>query len=277
MEAKNYQLDLLKAQNAQLSRSEHIYKLICESSDYGFIYQSLGGEELLTFGSFKSMFGMELHRLRDIEDLLDKFTEEDKKPVRDTLFPESTGRDYSTCECRSFNGHVWYRIVTRIVPDDSDPFSRDKIVSILNITREKAQHSDLLYMAYYDTTTGIYNRNYFVSLLTEFISRADESKCRVSLLMIDIDDFKKINDVQGIIVGDELLQQFGFWLKGRMIKDRIICSHINNDIFCVAIYDATGQYSVENFYNDLKKRLSDSFHMSTGQDITITLIIHLNA
>lgn len=270
MEEKNYQLDLLKAQNAQLSRSEHIYKLICESSDYGFIYQSLGGEELLTFGSFKSMFGMELHRLRDIEDLLDKFTEEDKKPVRDTLFPESTGRDYSTCECRSFNGHVWYRIVTRIVPDDSDPFSRDKIVSILNITREKAQHSDLLYMAYYDTTTGIYNRNYFVSLLTEFISRADESKCRVSLLMIDIDDFKKINDVQGIIVGDELLQQFGFWLKGRMIKDRIICSHINNDIFCVAIYDATGQYSVENFYNDLKKRLSDSFHMSTGQDITIT-------
>lgn len=270
MEEKNYQLDLLKAQNAQLSRSEHIYKLICESSDYGFIYQSLGGEELLTFGSFKSMFGMELHRLRDIEDLLDKFTEEDKKPVRETLFPESTGRDHSTCECRSSNGHVWYRIVTRIVPDDSDPFSRDKIVSILNITREKAQHSDLLYMAYYDTTTGIYNRNYFVSLLTEFISRADESKCRVSLLMIDIDDFKKINDVQGIIVGDELLQQFGFWLKGRMIKDRIICSHINNDIFCVAIYDATGQYSVENFYNDLKKRLSDSFHMSTGQDITIT-------
>ncbi|MCR5738900.1 MAG: bifunctional diguanylate cyclase/phosphodiesterase [Lachnospiraceae bacterium] len=270
MEEKNYQLDLLKAQNAQLSRSEHIYKLICESSDYGFIYQSLGGEELLTFGSFKSMFGMELHRLRDIEDLLDKFTEEDKKPVRETLFPESTGRNHSTCECRSSNGHVWYRIVTRIVPDDSDPFSRDKIVSILNITREKAQHSDLLYMAYYDTTTGIYNRNYFVSLLTEFISRADESKCRVSLLMIDIDDFKKINDVQGIIVGDELLQQFGFWLKGRMIKDRIICSHINNDIFCVAIYDATGQYSVENFYNDLKKRLSDSFHMSTGQDITIT-------
>lgn len=270
MEEKNYQLDLLKAQNAQLSRSEHIYKLICESSDYGFIYQSLGGEELLTFGSFKSMFDMELHRLRDIEDLLDKFTEEDKKPVRETLFPESTGRDHSTCECRSSNGHVWYRIVTRIVPDDSDPFSRDKIVSILNITREKAQHSDLLYMAYYDTTTGIYNRNYFVSLLTEFISRADESKCRVSLLMIDIDDFKKINDVQGIIVGDELLQQFGFWLKGRMIKDRIICSHINNDIFCVAIYDATGQYSVENFYSDLKKRLSDSFHMSTGQDITIT-------
>lgn len=270
MEEKNYQLDLLKAQNAQLSRNEHIYRLICESSDYGFIYQCLGGEELLTYGSFKSMFGMELHRIRDIDDFLDKFLEEDRKPVRDTLFPENTGRDYTTCECRSSNGHTWYRIVTRIKPDENDPFSRDKIVSVQNITREKAQNSDLLYMAYYDTTTGIYNRNYFVSLLTEFISRADESKCRVSLLMIDIDDFKKINDVQGIIVGDELLQQFGFWLKGRIIKDRVICSHINNDIFCVAIYDATGPYSVENFYNDLKRRLSDSFHMSTGQDITIT-------
>jgi diguanylate cyclase (GGDEF)-like protein len=271
MVEKNYQLDLLKAQNAQLSKSEHIYRLICESSDYGYIYQCLGGEEFLTFGSFKNMFGMELHRTRDIDEFIEKFHEDDRKSVHDTLYPENSDRDYSTCECRASAGHTWYRIVTRIENDDECvPCGKDKIVTIMNITREKAQNNDLLYMAYYDTTTGIYNRNYFVSLLTEFISRADADKCRVSLLMIDIDDFKKINDVQGIIVGDELLQQFGFWLKGRMVKDRIICSHINNDIFCVAIYDATGAYSVDNFYNDLKKRLSESFHMSSGQDIIIT-------
>ncbi|MCR4792442.1 MAG: bifunctional diguanylate cyclase/phosphodiesterase [Lachnospiraceae bacterium] len=271
MEEKNYQLDLLKAQNAQLSKSERIYRLVCESSDYGFIYQSLGGEELLTFGSFESMFGLSLHRTRELDILLEKFLEEDRRAILETINPEDYGREFATCECRLSSGHIWYRIVTRIEKNDEGVFAdKDKVVTFMNITREKAQHSDLLYMAYYDTTTGIYNRNYFVSLLTEFIARADRDKCRVSLLMIDIDDFKKINDVQGIIIGDELLQQVGFYLKGKMVKDRIICSHINNDIFCVAIYDATGPFSVENFYNDLKKRFSESFHMSTGQEISIT-------
>lgn len=270
MEQNNYQLDLLKAKNAQLTKSEHIYRIVCESSDYGYLYQCLGSDEILAFGSFDKMFGVEVHRTRDFEELLEKFHDEDRKAVLETLTPEEYGREFSTCECRSENGHIWYRIITRIGKSDDVFEGKDKIITFMNITKEKARHSDLLYMAYYDTTTGIYNRNYFVSLLTEFIARADIDKCRISLLMIDIDDFKKINDVQGIIIGDELLQQFGFWLKGKMVKDRIICCHINNDIFCVAIYDATGAYSVENFYNDLKKRLSESFIMSSGQEISIT-------
>ena len=269
MEEKNYRIDLLEAQNAKLSKSERIYRMICESSDFGYIYQNLSGDEIQTFGAFENLFGIKMQRSRDFDLLYDKFFEEDRNIVADTFFPEKEDNIFATCECRSTNEHVWYRIITRIEKEE-DTDSVDKIITIMNITKEKAQHSDLLYMAYYDITTGIYNRNYFVSLLTEFISRAEREKCRVSLLMIDIDDFKKINDVQGIIVGDELLQQVGSYLKTHMVKDKVICSHVNNDIFCVAIYDPSGKYSVENFYKTLKKRFSDSFIMSTGQEISIT-------
>ena len=269
MEEKNYRIDLLEAQNAKLTKSERIYRMICESSDFGYIYQNLTCDEIQTYGAFENLFGIKLQRVRDFDLLFEKIFEEDRDIVADTFFPEKKGNNFATCECRLINDHVWYRIITRIKKED-DTECIDKIITIMNITKEKAQHSDLLYMAYYDITTGIYNRNYFVSLLTEFISRADREKCRVSLMMIDIDDFKKINDVQGIIVGDELLQQIGSYLKSHMIKDKVICSHVNNDIFCVAIYDPTGKYSVENFYQTLKKRFSDSFVMSSGQEISIT-------
>ncbi len=269
MEEKNYRIDLLEAQNAKLTKSERIYRMICESSDFGYIYQNLTCDEIQTYGAFENLFGIKLQRVRDFDLLFEKIFEEDRDIVADTFFPEKKGSNFATCECRLINDHVWYRIITRIEKED-DTECIDKIITIMNITKEKAQHSDLLYMAYYDITTGIYNRNYFVSLLTEFISRADREKCRVSLLMIDIDDFKKINDVQGIIVGDELLQQIGSYLKSHMIKDKVICSHVNNDIFCVAIYDPTGKYSVENFYKTLKKRFSDAFVMSSGQEISIT-------
>ena len=269
MEEKNYRIDLLEAQNAKLTKSERIYRMICESSDFGYIYQNLTCDEIQTYGAFENLFGIKLQRVRDFDLLFEKIFEEDRDIVADTFFPEKKGNNFATCECRLINDHVWYRIITRIKKED-DTECIDKIITIMNITKEKAQHSDLLYMAYYDITTGIYNRNYFVSLLTEFISRADREKCRVSLMMIDIDDFKKINDVQGIIVGDELLQQIGSYLKSHMIKDKVICSHVNNDIFCVAIYDPTGKYSVENFYQTLKKRFSDAFVMSSGQEISIT-------
>ena len=269
MEEKSYRIDLLEAQNAKLTKSERIYRMICESSDFGYIYQNLTYDEIQTFGAFENLFGIKMQRTRDFDLLYDKIFEEDRHIVADTFFPEKENNNFATCECRSINDHVWYRIITRIATEE-DTGAVDKIITIMNITKEKAQHSDLLYMAYYDITTGIYNRNYFVSLLTEFLARADREKCRVSLMMIDIDDFKKINDVQGIIVGDELLQQVGSYLKTHMVKDKVICSHVNNDIFCVAIYDPVGKYSVENFYQTIKKRFADSFLMSTGQEISIT-------
>ncbi len=262
-----FQLDLLKAQNESLAKSEHIYRMVCESSDYGFIYQSLDSDDLLTFGSFENMFGMKLYRVKDLDVLLEKICEEDRNTFLQNLYPEKNNEKFATCEFRSEDEHTWYRIITRIEKNEE---SSDKIVTFMNITKEKATNSDLLYMAYYDTMTGIYNRNYFVSLLTEFLTRADKEGYKVSILMIDIDDFKKINDVQGIIIGDELLQQVGSYLKGTMVKDRVICCHINNDIFCVAIYDSTGSFSVDKYYRELKKRFADGFTMSTGLEIDLT-------
>ena len=82
-------------------------------------------------------------------------------------------------------------------------------IVVQNITKQKTQNEELLYMAYYDSLTGLYNRNYFVRLLTEFLRRAKEDNRLVSVLVIDIDDFRKVNDGLGIVAGDELVQQFG--------------------------------------------------------------------
>ena len=68
-------------------------------------------------------------------------------------------------------------------------------------------------MAYYDSLTGLYNRNYFVRLLSEFVNRAAETNSIVSVMTMDIDEFRKVNDGMGIIIGDELVQQVGLFLK----------------------------------------------------------------
>ena len=58
-----------------------------------------------------------------------------------------------------------------------------------------------------DGLTGLYNHRFFHKLMESEISRAARYKHNFSLLMIDIDDFKKINDTYGHQVGDHILKE----------------------------------------------------------------------
>lgn len=68
-----------------------------------------------------------------------------------------------------------------------------------------------------DMLTGLHSRRYFYMKLTELKSRIP-----VSLLFIDIDNFKSINDTYGHVAGDEILRQFACILQENMRKNDII-------------------------------------------------------
>ena len=92
------------------------------------------------------------------------------------------------------------------------------------------------------------------------------------MLLIDIDDFRKVNDGLGIIVGDELVQQVGSFLKEMSSEDIIVC-HLNSDIYCMAIYDPTGQKAVGKIHERIQERMSKPFHLSGGQELNTTVSI----
>ena len=127
-------------------------------------------------------------------------------------------------------------------------------------------------MAYYDGLTGLYNRNYFVRLLTEYLRRAKEDNRLVSVLVIDIDDFRKVNDGLGIVAGDELVQQFGSFLKEFNSDDVIVC-HLTSDVYCMAIYDSCGDRSVEHIHKEIVKRTREPFYLVGGQILNITVSV----
>lgn len=61
-------------------------------------------------------------------------------------------------------------------------------------------------MAILDGLTGVYNRRYFERVLTREIERATRYKHPLSLLMVDLDNFKRVNDKFGHLTGDKVLQ-----------------------------------------------------------------------
>jgi two-component system, cell cycle response regulator len=74
--------------------------------------------------------------------------------------------------------------------------------SLRSVIQEKNQ------LATTDALTGASNRRYFTRHLVREINRAQRGKHEVSLLLLDIDHFKRINDRHGHGVGDEVLQEF---------------------------------------------------------------------
>ena len=70
----------------------------------------------------------------------------------------------------------------------------------------KRQRDQLTRMATHDQLTNLYNRHYLLDVAYQKIARATRHKDGLSLLMIDIDHFKKINDTKGHDVGDLVIK-----------------------------------------------------------------------
>lgn len=76
-----------------------------------------------------------------------------------------------------------------------------------------------------DGLTGLYNRRYFDEHAEKELNRAARHDKRLSVLIFDIDDFKRINDTGGHLFGDEVLRGIGKLLKRSMRKEDIACRY----------------------------------------------------
>ncbi len=90
---------------------------------------------------------------------------------------------------------------TRIVPRDQNT----ALVIIRDVTERRRADQQIHQLAYFDTLTGLPNRGMFSKEVKIQIERAKRTGSKLSLLYIDLDRFKRINDTLGHSAGDELL------------------------------------------------------------------------
>lgn len=78
-------------------------------------------------------------------------------------------------------------------------------------------------LAMIDPLTGTFNRRYLDLVLQKEINRSERYKKVFSLAILDIDDFKKINDRFGHVSGDEVLQKFSEHIKEMIRAEDVLC------------------------------------------------------
>jgi len=78
--------------------------------------------------------------------------------------------------------------------------------NLIDITERKKLDEALKIQANNDPLTGMYNRRYFLSRAEDELNRARRFGHHLSVLMLDIDHFKRVNDLHGHVAGDEVLK-----------------------------------------------------------------------
>ncbi len=109
------------------------------------------------------------------------------------------------------------------------------VVMFQDISERKGIEANLKYLATYDPLTNLMNRAYFHDSLKKAISRSKRSKTPLSVLMIDLDHFKYINDSYGHDGGDQLLQAVSLRLSSS-IRDGDVVARLGGDEFGVILY-----------------------------------------
>ena len=101
------------------------------------------------------------------------------------------------------------------------------------------RHNRLQKLAVTDDLTGVYNARFFRHFLSSIIERARVKLFPVTLLLIDIDNFKHDNDQYGHAVGDEILKQTASLIK-RCCREHDRVARVGGDEFAVVFWEKEG-------------------------------------
>ena len=119
-----------------------------------------------------------------------------------------------------------------------------------------------------DSLTGLYNHRYFHERLRRELTQAASAHDSVGLVMLDIDDFKKVNDVYGHAVGDHILSELADHLRAIVRGSDVVC-RIGGEEFAV-IVPAADSPSTRALATRLAARLDAAEFMLAGR-ITVSI------
>jgi diguanylate cyclase (GGDEF)-like protein len=139
--------------------------------------------------------------------------------------------------------------------DDEDRQLLEVVANHLAIALSNLASQDVLReQAIRDPLTGLFNRHYFNSIIASELSRVDRYNRPISLMMIDIDGFRSVNNEFGHLKGDEVLREIARMLE-RSVRgaDRII--RYGGDEFVILMPETDGRGDVGVVAERLRARI----------------------
>ena len=115
-----------------------------------------------------------------------------------------------------------------------DPFVRGVVVTLHETTERRTLEEELKHLAFHDSLTQLPNRALFLDRVGHALSRQGRHRERLAVMLIDLDDFKLVNDTRGHAAGDALLVAVTERLSS-CLRPEDTCARLGGDEFAVLV------------------------------------------
>jgi two-component system, cell cycle response regulator len=136
---------------------------------------------------------------------------------------------------------------------------------------DQSYQQNLFRAANIDSLTQLYNKKYFIDVLSKEFSFSRRTKQALSLLMIDVDHFKRINDTYGHMAGDLVLKSIGAYLLQHLRLENIACRY-GGEEFAIILRNVSGDLA-EHIAERLRQAMEAEkiIYRTTPIQITISI------
>ncbi len=271
----NLMLDRLAEENKALMSSENRFRLLAENSPVGIYQMDAQGKIVYANERWRELTGLkpgittvELCRFLGAEDeqmylsILHKIQLQQRAKVIEYTF-----RPARREEKRIFMEHIAPQVEQT---DDHKEFV-GFIGSLMDISELKNAQLELENLAFYDPLTNLPNRRFFRDHLQYVLATADQDRGQVAIMMIDLDEFKKVNDTLGHDAGDQLLVVLAERLRG-LVSQRDVVSRMGGDEFMVLLNNVDVRANIQGIADRLLKAVEQPISLS-GHELETTASI----
>lgn len=140
--------------------------------------------------------------------------------------------------------------------------------TLMDISRLKDYQKQLEELSTRDPLTGLYNRRYYLESLENRLSRVEREMSHLSLAIIDIDFFKKINDTYGHLAGDHVLSEFASLIVS-LVRPDDIPTRYGGEEFAI-IFSGISAAEAGCIISRIRKSLAETTLTYGGETIRFT-------
>lgn len=130
-----------------------------------------------------------------------------------------------------------------------------------DISEKKELERKIEYLAYHDVLTGLPNRTLFNDRMQQAITQAKRDQTEFSLLFVDLDGFKDINDTHGHAAGDQLLKMVAERLRG-CVREGDTVARLGGDEFIVLLRDVSADLGLRNVARKIIESIARPYDLS---------------
>ncbi|MBN1365277.1 MAG: PAS domain S-box protein [Syntrophaceae bacterium] len=225
-----------KIMEKELRQSEEKYRTILENIQEGYFEVDLAGNFTFFNDPVCQIIGYPREELMGMNDRVYTNEETAKKVYQAFNKVYKTGKPTKEFDWQIIRRDGAKRYIEASVSLKKDLAGRPIGFKgiIRDITERKEMDKQLNYMVTHDSLTGLPNRMLFMDRLQVALAQSKRNKKKLAVMMLDLDNFKDINDALGHMVGDKLLKDVGCRLTG-ILRQSDTVARLGGDEFMILL------------------------------------------